>query len=420
MRLNEWAKSQTVEALKKISLAALLILLPIFLIALYWSQQSHIQSLYNSNSKLLLNAIQTGDLIALQKGLSGYQSDDSVRGYELLDKDDILLGSYRFKSQPILEFSKKIPILSSTGVIWGTVNIFWTLQWSVVGYFFLAFFSLVLVVGLVVFQIWNTFSGQLVGAFEELAGSLENKEIPAFINKIDDLKIFIEKIKLLQLSEIESHKLKAQFEKEREIVEISQKVAHDLRSPMSVISLVFDTIKVDEERSTLISSAICRMNEICDELLAERKKHISSQIMLISAVNEIANESKIRFKDRDLRLSFISNAESVVIPHLEFKSVLSNLLNNALEAVPSESGIVQLQSEILDDILKITISDNGCGIPSEIIEKLGNGPLTYGKGDSGNGLGFYNAQKWVKGLGGKLSIASVCKVGTQVTIEIPV
>jgi len=98
---------------------------------------------------------------------------------------------------------------------------------------------------------------------------------------------------------------------------------------------------------------------------------------------------------------------------------LSNLILNAGEAVPEETGIINITGELSEDNeLIITVSDNGKGISPEHLNNLFE-PFFTTKGYRGTGLGLSVTKKIVEEHGGKILIASQVDSGTQIKIIIP-
>ncbi len=98
---------------------------------------------------------------------------------------------------------------------------------------------------------------------------------------------------------------------------------------------------------------------------------------------------------------------------------LSNLILNAGEAVPEETGIINITGELSENNeLIITVSDNGKGISPEHLNNLFE-PFFTTKGYRGTGLGLSVTKKIVEEHGGKILIASQVDSGTQIKIIIP-
>jgi signal transduction histidine kinase len=94
-----------------------------------------------------------------------------------------------------------------------------------------------------------------------------------------------------------------------------------------------------------------------------------------------------------------------------------NLVGNAVDACPEESGRVVL-STAADDGVTITVADNGCGISPENLEKLFDAFFST-KGSKGTGLGLAVTQKIVEEHGGTISVQSEEEKGTTFTMRFP-
>jgi signal transduction histidine kinase len=103
----------------------------------------------------------------------------------------------------------------------------------------------------------------------------------------------------------------------------------------------------------------------------------------------------------------------------EFGQVLSNLVQNAIEAVPEETGRVQVRGRVEDGELVISVKDNGPGIPPETVQKLFT-PFFSTKGPGrGVGLGLTITRRVVQSLGGTLQVASAVGQGTEFVVRVP-
>jgi len=97
-----------------------------------------------------------------------------------------------------------------------------------------------------------------------------------------------------------------------------------------------------------------------------------------------------------------------------------NLITNALEVVPNQSGIVTISSKFDDSANNIVlqVSDNGKGIEPEQLKKIFT-PFFSNKGQRGTGLGLAVAQKVVKEHNGEINVFSKLNQGTKFTITLP-
>lgn len=100
----------------------------------------------------------------------------------------------------------------------------------------------------------------------------------------------------------------------------------------------------------------------------------------------------------------------------EMKRVLSNLLENAVDAT-AERGMVRVSCrELHADRLLLIIEDNGPGIEPSVLARLGQLGFTSGKGEMGSGLGLHYCFTTIKKWGGELSISSELGRGTRASL----
>jgi signal transduction histidine kinase len=98
--------------------------------------------------------------------------------------------------------------------------------------------------------------------------------------------------------------------------------------------------------------------------------------------------------------------------------VFHNLVLNACEAVPSDSGRIEVSTRQTSDGMEIRVADNGTGIPEEIRDRLFQPFVTAGK-DNGIGLGLAVVQKIVQDHGGQVSVEHTGADGTILRISLP-
>ena len=108
--------------------------------------------------------------------------------------------------------------------------------------------------------------------------------------------------------------------------------------------------------------------------------------------------------------------------------VMLNLYNNAFNAVsekakgqaPGFEPVVSVSTKRMDDKIKITVKDNGIGIPQKIIDKIFQPFFTTKPAGQGTGLGLSMSYDIVKAHGGELKVESMEGEGTEFIILIPV
>jgi signal transduction histidine kinase len=224
---------------------------------------------------------------------------------------------------------------------------------------------------------------------------------------------------------------------------ISKQVSHDIRSPLSALSVVADTLpEVSEAKRVLIQQAIQRINGIANDLLKKGRQDSfpkaesapvsdwdvgeSHDILpLPSLVDQILAEKKIQYVGLpDVQIgSDFRNGENAFIKanSKEVQRLLSNLINNAVEALIDRKGKISVAIRTYKESVSLSVKDNGKGIPPEVLDKLGMAGFSYGKegAEGGNGLGIFHAKKTIEALGGRFNISSQVGAGTIVEIGFP-
>jgi signal transduction histidine kinase len=102
---------------------------------------------------------------------------------------------------------------------------------------------------------------------------------------------------------------------------------------------------------------------------------------------------------------------------VEFRAILTNLINNAVEAIPTKGTVtVRVEHDAVHCV--ITVADTGKGIAPELLPKLAQRGVTHGKAN-GSGLGLSHARVTLEEWGGSLQIDSALGRGTTVRVTLP-
>ncbi len=101
----------------------------------------------------------------------------------------------------------------------------------------------------------------------------------------------------------------------------------------------------------------------------------------------------------------------------ELREVLTNLIKNALDAL-DQGGTIVVRSAREDGQVRVTVTDDGPGIPEEILSRVCD-PFFTTKGERGTGLGLCLSQQIIERHNGSFDVASTFGQGTRVLITIP-
>ena len=102
----------------------------------------------------------------------------------------------------------------------------------------------------------------------------------------------------------------------------------------------------------------------------------------------------------------------------ELKQVFLNLLLNASHAI-GDDGNIRVATEFLDPDIVVTIEDDGCGMPPDVLERIFDPFFSTKKAGEGMGLGLSLSYQMVKNHGGDIRVESEADKGTRFWISLP-
>ncbi|MDF2716131.1 MAG: hypothetical protein K0R28_3056 [Paenibacillus sp.] len=214
------------------------------------------------------------------------------------------------------------------------------------------------------------------------------------------------------------------LEKLRVVGQLAAGVAHEIRNPLTTIRgfLQLNRGRFDNRGTVeLMLSELDRINMIISEFLVLAKPQATR--LQLKDLRETM-QRVIAFLESEAPLTH-ANFELQAEPDLppvrcdenQIKQLFLNVLKNAQESMP-EGGTIRIEmSRCRQDRVGVRITDQGCGIPEDRMNRLGE-PF-YTTKDSGTGLGLMVCFKIVENHGGSLRIANNHDCGTIVDIELP-
>jgi signal transduction histidine kinase len=215
-------------------------------------------------------------------------------------------------------------------------------------------------------------------------------------------------------------------------------VSHELRTPMAGIYGAAQTLLRDdveftaEDRRTLlgiIATQAVRLSQITEEvLLASRidTDQLPVGIELVDA-GAVAAQAVDTLRSHlppeiTVDLSVASTVEPAFADRNRLQQVLVNLLDNAVKYSPN-GGHVSAKVESTSDAVRISVADQGLGIPAaeqhRVFEKFYRLDTELSRAGGGTGLGLYITRELVRRMGGTVSVESEPGVGSTFTVELP-
>jgi signal transduction histidine kinase/FixJ family two-component response regulator len=275
-------------------------------------------------------------------------------------------------------------------------------------------------------------------------GQRIQRELTAVLNLIDpnsagaipsgasETEVSIQEFHLLTGELTRLIQLRSESSRKLAMAEVAMQVAHDIRSPLSALDLVlYDLSYFPEDKRIILRSAVTRIKDIANDLLNKHRSSLDipnrSEPQLIPALlDSLMTEKRLQFRskrdvDLELQLDPTSYGSFAEADPVEFKRVVSNLINNAMEAL-ADQGKVSVHIQRNQRLIELRIQDTGQGIPASILQSLGARGTTHGKPE-GSGLGLFHARTCLESWGGKLDIQSIPEPhpepGTTVTLTLP-
>lgn len=235
-----------------------------------------------------------------------------------------------------------------------------------------------------------------------------------------------------------------QVQKMEAIGRLAGGVAHDFNNMLSII-IGFAEISRNymgpghplEDNLQEILSAARRSAEMTRHLLAfARKQAMSPKVLDFNATIENSRKMLQRLVGEDIDIRFIPGEplSSVLMDPVQLDQILTNLAVNARDAIAGKGRItIETRDEVLDEAfckthvyakpghyVMVSISDDGCGMDSEIQSRIFEPFFTTKPQGEGTGLGLSTVFGIVKQNNGLVNVSSEAGQGTTFYIYLPV
>ena len=205
-------------------------------------------------------------------------------------------------------------------------------------------------------------------------------------------------------------------------------LAHEIKNPLNTIS----------QRLFLLQSE--SLSESAKELLGEMKGAVGWVTKTIGSIQQVVRGEADNYRQTIVYLSEVMRRIQtrvtkrfpellleidgelagirLQLPEVKLYSILTNLIDNAAVACQGQ-GRVKVSFHQQGDRLRVSIEDNGPGIPLEQREDLFK-PLRRGKDSSGTGLGLSIVKAFVTEEGGAIVYDHSYTAGTRFLLDLPI
>jgi len=258
--------------------------------------------------------------------------------------------------------------------------------------------------------------GELAQSFNRMTENVQTAQT--------QLQHTVNTLKSTQAQLVQSEKLSA-------VGEFVAGVAHELNNPLAAVmgfSELLRNANVDEKQRRhldLIFKSSQRCQKIVQSLLSFARRHQPERKPV--AVNKLIEDVldivayQLRTSNVAVECRLAADLPLVLADGHQVQQVVLNLINNARQAIEAHQagGRITITTERNSQIIRISIQDNGPGIPPENIQRIFDPFFTTKEVGKGTGLGLSLCYGLIKEHGGNITVASQPGHGATFTIELP-
>jgi len=274
--------------------------------------------------------------------------------------------------------------------------------------------------------------GQLAGSIQAMVQRIETDK-EKLTSAVEELA---EKNSLLQANQREM----VRTEKLASVGRLAAGLAHEIGNPLGVAQGYLQLLSMDdcreEERAEYTAKALRELERV-DGLIRRLLDYARAgqgepvRFDLHYLLGEIVGDLKVQPFLRGIRLDLVRQAAAsdVCADREQLRQVILNCVLNAVDAVKAgrhhDSGTIQIVTALSDapgnerNMLRISITDNGVGIPDELLDTVFDPFFTTKELGAGTGLGLSVSLGLVESMGGRMEIQSRAGEGTTVFILLP-
>ncbi len=238
----------------------------------------------------------------------------------------------------------------------------------------------------------------------------------------------------LDLAKAEQVKMRYELNRKKLIAGIS----HDLKTPMTSIQGYIEAIQEGLAQSpeklemylNIIHKNVNYTNTLIDDLFLFSKLDINQMeynfvnTAIAEYFEDIFIEKKIELEEQQVKVDYSVSVDRDTIVELDSRMmhrVVTNIVSNALKYNKKDNKTITFRLENYGDgDIKLSIEDNGEGIPTEHLAKIFDvfyrGDISRNKDIGGTGLGLSIARQLVEAHNGKIWADSEVGIGTTINI----
>ncbi len=208
--------------------------------------------------------------------------------------------------------------------------------------------------------------------------------------------------------------------------EMIDSIAHQWLQPINVIKMQTNLLKDEnndeimlsrEDISNYINKQTQQIEHIVDTLEEFRSFFRPNTNLEIVSYKTLVDSVLLLLKDNIIGSTVViynNTSEDLYVSVIknEFKHILINIINNAIDAFKDNSfdnRHLSIETSIDDGDAILSIHDNAGGIPEDIIDKVFQANITTKAKEKGTGMGLYLCTQIVKKINGNLTVSNINK-----------
>ncbi|WP_430884074.1 sensor histidine kinase [Fusibacter sp. JL216-2] len=271
-------------------------------------------------------------------------------------------------------------------------------------------------------------------ADEVRRGNLEYEVKHTTDDKIGELS---EAFEAMRLQLLENEKIRDQYEASRR--QMISSISHDLRTPVTAIKLhaegIMDGVAGSPEKMYKYLKSMAGNAQVIDRLLkeltlfsnldSEQERFQFTEINLCRFVEDLAEEWAFDYKAQNVKFDLklkCQDQDTLKLDVIHFRRVLVNVVENAIKYVDKRPLVISIGVQTVDDMYRLTISDNGQGVPEDhvdqIFDRFHRVDAARQSSVPGSGLGLSIARQIVLKHGGKIWAQNIENSGLEISIEL--
>jgi putative PEP-CTERM system histidine kinase len=202
---------------------------------------------------------------------------------------------------------------------------------------------------------------------------------------------------------------------------------HDLKNTANTLNLMLKNLPVHFDNPAFREDALRGVAKTSEHInhLITRLSQLRHDLRIIKPAEADLNDvvtGVLSSWEAAAKFSLIKDfhpCPKVLMDQEQFSKVVTNLVLNATEAVPSAGGEIKVGTVQSNGWAVLTISDNGCGMAPEFLRTALFRPFQTTK-KNGFGIGMFQSKMIVEAHGGRIEVESEPKKGTTFRVLLPV